>query len=283
MCVNCGPGGDLGDLGAWQRSGHSIGPYAYSFQLSDHFQGGRGGGGWGGLGRGVWGQAWNDGGGGGSGPTLMACLKVEGGQNQKWLPHPCILEDPQQKGQNHNWMPHPCLLKGIKLGGNATSPLHSRGSPTKGTKSELATSPLPSRGLEIGRKCYITPAFSGISNKGGTMRIGCLIPKRKCYITPTFSGIPNKGDKIRIDSPPYLLTSTAHTYTNTKTNTEACYFTGTGDSQQRGQNQNWQPHPWAEVLHNPNILGDPQQRGQHQDWLPHLCLLRGPKVGTNAT
>ena len=48
--------------------------------------------------------------------------------------------------------------------------LHSWGSPTKGskirsgpqqrgTKSEVATSPLPSRGPKGGRKCYVTPAF----------------------------------------------------------------------------------------------------------------------------
>ena len=51
--------------------------------------------------------------------------------------------------------------------------LHSRGSPTKGrkirsvpqqrgTKSEVAAS----RGPKRGRKCYITPAFSGIPNIG---------------------------------------------------------------------------------------------------------------------
>ena len=53
---------------------------------------------------------------------------------------PCILGDPQTKGgQNQKWLPHPCLLRGPKEGGSATSPLHSRGSPTKGTKSEVKT------------------------------------------------------------------------------------------------------------------------------------------------
>ena len=43
-----------------------------------------------------------------------------------------------------------------------TSPLHSRGSPnTWGTKSELV-------GPTIGRKCYITPAFSGFPKERGT-------------------------------------------------------------------------------------------------------------------
>ena len=72
---------------------------------------------------------------------------------------------PNQGGQNQNWLPHPCLLGGPKEGGNAMSPLHSRGSPNKGgAKSELAASSLPSRGPRRGRKCYITPAFSRVPN-----------------------------------------------------------------------------------------------------------------------
>ena len=108
---------------------------------------------------------------------------------------------PNKGEQNQKWVPHPCLLGGPQVGGNATSPLHSRGSPTKGnkirigcltlafsgahkwaemlrhpcilgdpqqrgTKSELAASPLPSRGPTSGRKCYVTPAFSGIPKQG---------------------------------------------------------------------------------------------------------------------
>ena len=91
---------------------------------------------------------------------------------QKWTEeprHPCILGCPQQRGtksdlaasampsrgpkrgqkcyatpafssvankgeQNQNWLPQPCLLRGPKVGGRAMQPLHSRGSPTKGTK-----------------------------------------------------------------------------------------------------------------------------------------------------
>ena len=29
-------------------------------------------------------------------------------------------------GQNQNWLPNHCLLEGPQVGGNATSPLHSR-------------------------------------------------------------------------------------------------------------------------------------------------------------
>ena len=59
---------------------------------------------------------------------------------------------------------------------------HSRGSPTKGsksrsvpqqrgTKSEVAASPLPSRGPKRGRKCYVTPAFSGCTTEGGETKV----------------------------------------------------------------------------------------------------------------
>ena len=124
------------------------------------------------------------------------------------------------------------------MGRIATSPLHSWGSPTKGTKTI---------GPKRGRKCYITPTFSGVANKGDKIKAcpkeganatsplhswesptkgkksrhaqkrtemlhhPCILggpqqrgqnqsgPKswRKCYITPAFYGVPNKGDKIK--------------------------------------------------------------------------------------
>ena len=46
------------------------------------------------------------------------------------LRHPCILRDPQQRG----------------------------------TKSEVTTLPLPSRGPKRGRECYVTPTFLGVPN-----------------------------------------------------------------------------------------------------------------------
>ena len=60
-------------------------------------------------------------------------------------------------------------------------------------------------GPKRGRKCYITPAFSGIPKQRGTKSelAASTLPSggpksgRKCYITPAFSGVPNKGDKIK--------------------------------------------------------------------------------------
>ena len=96
----------------------------------------------------------------------------------------------------HLLLRHPCIL-GIPK--------------QRGTKSELAASPLPSRGPKRGRKCYVTPAFSGIPKQRGTKSelaaspLPFRGPKRgqKCCVTPAFSGVPYKG----------------------------------------GQNQNWLPHP----------------------------------------
>ena len=116
----------------------------------------------------------------------------KGRQNRNWLPHPCLLEGPKKgrndssppqsrvypdKGaQNQKRPPHPCLLKRSKEGGNAISPLHSRGLPKEsGTKSEWATSPLPSRGPKRGQKCYLAPAFSGdAQTKADIIKIGSL-------------------------------------------------------------------------------------------------------------
>ena len=128
-------------------------------------------------------------------------LAFSGGQNwAELLRNPCVLGGPQQ---NQELATSPRLLGGPQVGGIATSPLHSRGSLEEGTKSEVATSPPPSRGPTGGRNCKINPAFSGVpkginsevatsplSSRG--VRIG-----RKCNITPAFSGVPRRGDKIR--------------------------------------------------------------------------------------
>ena len=132
------------------------------------------------------------------------------------LRNPCILGNlqrqargtkpevvPNKQEQNQKWLPHPCLPGGPKEGENATSALHSRGSPTKRikiqrgchtlafseaqkraemlchpcilggpqgqarrAKSKVAASPLLSQGPKRGRKYYIGPAFSEIPDKG---------------------------------------------------------------------------------------------------------------------
>ena len=64
-------------------------------------------------------------------------------------------------------------------------------------------------GPKRGRKCYITPAFSGIPKQTGTkskVATSCQPSRgptsgRTCYITPAFSGIPKqRGTKSKVAS-----------------------------------------------------------------------------------
>ena len=107
-----------------------------------------------------------------------------------------------------------------KEGGNAMSPLHSRGSPNKGwTKSEVKTSARDHHGAPRGPSCLIiwvssmapTPNSRGHTTKRGFKdcpgflnSTGRLGPKkrRKCYVTPAFSGIPKqRGTKSEVKPP----------------------------------------------------------------------------------
>ena len=74
------------------------------------------------------------------------------------LRHPCILGGPQQRGQNQKSKPTP----GVTMMHHATK-----------------------RGF---KDC---PGFLTSTGRLGPKR------GRKCYVTPAFSGVPNKGDKIR--------------------------------------------------------------------------------------
>ena len=63
-------------------------------------------------------------------------------------------------------------------------------SPTKGTKSEVAASPLPSRGPKRGRKCYVTPAFSGSTTEGDGNKSGLRRAPGKNPIVGVLKGGP---------------------------------------------------------------------------------------------
>ena len=127
------------------------------------------------------------------------------------LRHPCILGGPQQRGQNQ---------KSKSTLGVTMMLLESKRGFKDCPSFRNSTGRL---GPKRGRKCYVTPAFSGVPNKGGqnqkakstlgvTMMLlvskrgfkycpgflnstGRLGPKRgrKCYVTPAFSGVPKKG------------------------------------------------------------------------------------------
>ena len=256
---------------------------------------------------------------------------------RKWaelLHHPCILGGPRTRGQSQWWPTSgrkcyitPAFLgvpkqgdkvnAGQQVGGGATSPLRSRGSPNKGTKSKVGhkwaevlhhpsvlgrpgTRGESQRWPTSGRKCYITPVFSGVpiqeDKVNGGPRVGgsatsplrsqgspnkrtkskvahkyaellhhpCIFggPRtrgqsqwwptsgRKCYITPGFSGVPKKGDKV--NGGPQVGGSATSPLRSRGSPNKGTKSKGT--------------HKWAEVLHHPCVLGGPQTRGQSQRW-----------------
>ena len=204
-------------------------------------------------------------------------------QGRKCYVTPAFSGIPNIGEQNQKWLPHPCLLRGPKEGGNATSPLHSRGSPTpsagskirsgpqqRGTKSEVAASPLPSQGPKQGRKCYVTPAFSGIPNIGEQnqkwLPHPCLLrgPKEGGNATSPLhsrgSPTPSAGSKIR-SGPQQRGTKSE-----------------VADSPLPSQG----PKQGKKCYVIPAFLGIPNIGEQNQKWPPHPCLLRGPKEGGNA-
>ena len=169
---------------------------------------------------------------------------------------PAFSGTPNTAEQNQKRLPHPCLLKSPKEGGNAMSPLHSRGSPTKGNKIRSGCHTLPYRGPKRGRKCYVTPAFSGTPNtpEQNQKRLPhpCLLrgPKEGGNaMSPLHSRgslKPSTGKKIR----------------------SGCLTPAFSKAQKR-----------AEMLCHPCILGDPQQRGTKSEVAASPLPSRGPKRG----
>ena len=149
------------------------------------------------------------------------------------------------RGQNQKWLPHPCRLGGPQRSGQDQS------------------------GPKRGRKCYITPAFSGVPNakRGDKIRSG--------YLTPAVSGVPNKGDKIKVGpkeggnaTSPLHSPGSPTPSAGTKSEVATSPLPSRG-SPTKGTRSKW-AQKRAEMLHHPCILGGPQQRGQNQS---------GPKRG----
>ena len=98
-----------------------------------------------------------------------------------WLHHPCHLGGPHQGDyikRDHkwaDWLHHPCRLgvtnkwakleRGPQVGGLATSPLPSRGSPTNGQNQKGTTC----EGIS-----YFMPAIWGVPNKGAKSEVAYM-------------------------------------------------------------------------------------------------------------
>ena len=216
------------------------------------------------------------------------CLTSVAKKRAEMLRHPCIHGVPYSKrgGRNQKWLPHPCLLGGPKEGGKATSPLHSRGSPTpsagskirsgaqqRGTKSEVGAA---HRWPKRGRKCYVTLAFSGIPNakRGGRNQKGlphpCLLGgpkeggKAMSPLHSRGSPTPSAGSKIRSGPQQRGTKSEVGAAHRWPKRGQKCYVT-------------------LAFSGMPNAKRGGRKGEQIQKWLPHAYLLGGPKEGRNAT
>ena len=91
---------------------------------------------------------------------------------------------------------------GPKEGGNATSPLHSRGSPKEGEQNQKSK---PTLGVTMmhhatKRGFKDCPGFLNSTGRLGAKR------GRKCYVTLAFSGVPNKGGQNQKSKPTLRVT-----------------------------------------------------------------------------
>ena len=148
----------------------------------------------------------------------------------KWaelLHHPCLLGGPQTRGQSQRWPTsgQNCYITPafsgvpkqgdkVQVGGSATSPVRSRGSPNKGTKSKVAhkwaevlhhpcllggpqTRGQSQRWPTSGQNCYITPALLRVPKQGDKVKGGPQVGRiatspLRCW------GSPNKGTKSKV-------------------------------------------------------------------------------------
>ena len=193
------------------------------------------------------------------------------------LRNPCILGGPQHQAQvdNEKWLPHPCPLGGPEDGGFPTYSLQSLGSttPSAGRQSEVATSPLPSRGPRTWRNSCFTLAFSGVPNGKHQEII------RSGYLTPAFSRARKMAALLRN---PCIL--------------------GAPKRQARVDNEKWLPEPcflegpttWRKGYVTTAFSGDPNAKRRETirsgyltpafsgtqkraELLCDPCILRGPQ------
>ena len=116
----------------------------------------------------------------------------------------------------------------------------------------MAASPLPSRGANKGRKCYVTPTFPGVPKQRGDKISGRLTlafsgaqKRAEMLRHPCILGDPQtKGDKIR----------------------SGCLTLAFSQSQKR-----------VKMLRSPCILGDPQAKGDNIGSCYYTLPSRVPK------
>ena len=187
----------------------------------------------------------------------------------------------------------------------------------RGPKSEMASPRLPSRGPRRGRKCDVTPAFSGILNTGNPNQKWLPHPRvslsrmpnkgeqnQRRLPLPCLIGGPKEGEMIRqpfmLGDPQRQAHGTISKVVPNKGNKNRSgkltpAFLGaqkrakmllafSGILNKGDQNQKSLPHRCllgaqkrAEMLRHPAILGDPQQRGAKSEVAASPLPCLGPK------
>ena len=200
---------------------------------------------------------------------------------QKCYVTPAFSRVANKGGQNRNWLPEPCLIGGPKVGGSAMSPLHPRGSPKKGNKIRIGWHSSAFSGAQtwaevLRHPCILRgPQQRGKKSELATLAMPSQGPKsgQKCYGTPAFSGVPNRGEQNRNWLPqPSLLgglkVGAAFWRCRAKSNKNkiGCLSHAFSGAQE-----------WAEVLRHPCILGSPQKRGVKSELAATSMPSRGHK------
>ena len=234
--------------------------------------------------------------------ALLSSWQPKRGQKCYVTPAWSGVHNAKRGEQNQKWLPHPCLLGGPKKGGNALPPLPSQGAP------------MPSKGSKITNGC-LTPDFLAAQKRAEMLHHPCMLggPQRKargakaqvvvapqtswqpnrghnCYVPlrPRRSPTPSAGSKIRSG---YLNPAFSGGKKRAEMLCHPCLLGGP-QCQARGAKSemvvslltSWQPTRGQKCYITPACSGVPNaKRGeQNQKWLYHPCLLGGPKKGGNA-
>ena len=211
----------------------------------------------------------------------------------KLLHNPCILGGPQQNKQNQICPPYLCGGVGGKRGRNRGVTPAFLGMPNKEDKNRRGClTPAFFGGPKVG-ELLRNPCILGVPQQRGTKSEPPTSPQRyrhakggrKCYVTPAFLGIPNKGDEIRMG---HLTPAFLGAQKWAELLCDPCIL---GGPQQRGTKSqvatSYLPSQRPKSGRNRYITRAfaviPKTREQNLKWLPHPCVLGGPKAGGNAT
>ena len=227
-------------------------------------------------------------------PTPSAGMKIRKGPKRG---RKCYLRCPQRQAlgakldvvpnkgvHKQKWLPHPCFLRSHPKSANATSPVHSRGSPMSSAGRKIRNVPQKTRN-KIGSGC-LTPAFLGAQKRAEMLPQPCLVgsaqpqarggksemvpniveKNRSGYLNPTFPGAQKRAEMLPHpclvgSAQPQARGGKSEMVPNIVEKNRSGYLTPTFPGAQKR----------AEMLPHPRILGGPQReaRGGKSEAVPN--------------